>query len=152
MRILEEMGLIEWIGEMITIIIGLVGPGMGRLLVATLLITWLSAFASAFIDNIPYTATLVPVIIKIANGGLGIPLSTLVWSLSYGACLGGNGTLIGASANVVAVGLAEGAGFKIGFLSFMKMGMPIMILTTFVCSIYNTIVHVFFLGWTINGM
>jgi len=150
MRILEEMGLIEWIGLMIIQIITLVAPGMGRILVATLLITWLSAFASAFIDNIPYTATLVPVIIKIANGGLGIPLSVLVWSLSYGACLGGNGTLIGASANVVAIGLAEGAGFRISFLSFMKMGMPTMIISTFVCCIYNTIVHVF-LNWLVDG-
>jgi len=123
---------------------------MGRILVAVLLINWVSAIASAFIDNIPYTATMVPVIIKLANGGLGIPLSVLVWSLSIGACLGGNGTLIGASANVVAVGIAEGEGFKISLMKFFRMGFPVMIISTFVATIYNVIVHVF-LGWTVGG-
>jgi len=150
MRSLEEMGLIEFIGQQTVNIISKVDEGMGRILVAVLLITWVSAIASAFIDNIPYTATLVPVIIKLANGGLGIPLSVLVWSLSIGACLGGNGTLIGASANVVAVGLAEGQGFKISFLEFLKMGFPVMLISTFVACCYHVIVHVF-LGWTVNG-
>eukprot|EP01129_Flabellula_baltica_P004171 TRINITY_DN1425_c0_g2_i1.p1 TRINITY_DN1425_c0_g2~~TRINITY_DN1425_c0_g2_i1.p1 ORF type:complete len:682 (-),score=128.35 TRINITY_DN1425_c0_g2_i1:5-1834(-) len=151
MKTLEEMGLIEWIGNGTMELIGLVDEGTGRILIASLLIIWISAFTSAFIDNIPYTATLVPVIVKIANGGLGVPLSVLVWALSFGACLGGNGTLIGASANVVAVGLAEGEGFKISFMKFMKMGLPVMVISVFVASVYHTIFHVL-LGWTVNGL
>ena len=78
-----------------------------RLGAAVLIILWVSAVASAFIDNIPYTATMIPVVLQIAND-LNIELGPMIWALAFGACLGGNGTLIGASANVVTAGMSRG--------------------------------------------
>jgi len=118
MNILEELGLIKWIGEQLTAVIAGVPAGNTRLFVAILLIIWVSAFASAFIDNIPYTATLAPIIAHLHYSDLGLPITPLVWALSLGTCLGGNGTIIGASANVVAVGLCEQQGYEIKFMDF----------------------------------
>ena len=98
------------------------------LTLAILLIVWVSAFASAFIDNIPYTATMLPIVAYLSETlGSG---NVLWWALAFGACFGGNGTYIGASANVVTIGLAERAGYPFGFVEFMKVGMPVMIVTT----------------------
>ncbi|RLF87490.1 transporter, partial [Thermococci archaeon] len=93
---------------------------------AILVIAWLSALASAVIDNIPFTATMIPLI-----KAMGMSLNTypLWWALSLGACLGGNGTAIGASANVVVIGIAEREGIKITFIDFLKIGIIVMILT-----------------------
>ena len=107
---LEFMGLIDAIADGISDTIKQADES-NRLMVAVLLLLWVSAIASAFIDNIPYTATMVPVVIELAsNPELGLALGPLAWALALGACLGGNGTIIGASANVVAAGLAEEAG------------------------------------------
>ena len=106
-------------------------------MVAVLLLLWVSAIASAFIDNIPYTATMVPVVIKLASDPeLGLALGPLAWALALGACLGGNGTIIGASANVVAAGLAEDSGNDISFNRFFRTGFPIMILTLLISTVY----------------
>ena len=87
----------------------------GNVTASTMLILWLSAIASAFIDNIPFVATLIPMIKEM--GAMGMTnLEPLWWALSLGACLGGNGTLIGASANVVVAGMASAHGEKIIFL------------------------------------
>ena len=112
-----------------------------RLAAAVLIILWVSAIASAFIDNIPYTATMIPVVMQIADE-LSIELSPLIWALAFGACLGGNGTLIGASANVVTAGMAEEAGYPISFNEFFKAGFPVMILTTAIVSLYMVLVYV----------
>jgi len=142
MKTLEELGLIHWIGESLKELIGSVPPGDGRLAVAMLLLLWVSAFVSAFVDNIPYMATLVPVIVSLAQDErLGLPLEPLVWAIAMGTCFGGNGTIIGASANVVAVGLAEHAGFHIRFLDFFKMGMPVMIISVACATLYNLVFH-----------
>ncbi|USH00979.1 ArsB/NhaD family transporter [Thermococcus argininiproducens] len=93
---------------------------------AMLIIAWFSAFASAIIDNIPFTATMIPLI-----KAMGTSLDTypLWWALSLGACLGGNGTAIGASANVVVIGIAAKEDIKITFVDFLKMGIIVMALT-----------------------
>ena len=91
----------------------------GNVTASTMLILWLSAIASAFIDNIPFVATLIPMIKEM--GAMGMTnLEPLWWALSLGACLGGNGTLIGASANVVVAGMASAHGEKLSFISYLK--------------------------------
>ena len=133
---LEYMGLINAIAEGISDTISQADAD-NRLMVAVRLLLWVSAIASAFIDNIPYTATMVPVVISLAeNPELGLALGPLAWALALGACLGGNGTIIGASANVVAAGLAEEAGHDISFNRFFKTGFPIMLLSVFLATIY----------------
>ncbi len=91
-----------------------------------LVIAWFSAFASAIVDNIPLTATLIP-LIKDLGGAMDI--YPLWWALSLGACLGGNGSAIGASANVVVLGIAERGRIKISFMEFLKIGMLILVVT-----------------------
>ena len=107
----------------------------GDVTTTTMLILWLSAVASAFIDNIPFVATLIPMIKEM--GAMGMTnLEPLWWALSLGACLGGNGTLIGASANVVVAGMASQHGHKISFISYMKIAFPLMILSIIISSAY----------------
>ena len=99
-----------------------------------LVILWASAIISAILDNIPFVATMIPVIIAIE--ATGIDVGPLWWALSLGACLGGNGTLIGASANVVLSSISTKNGYPITFMDFTKVGFPIMILTVVVATIY----------------
>ncbi|RCW43055.1 sodium:proton antiporter [Paenibacillus prosopidis] len=101
----------------------------------SMLIIWLSAIASAFIDNIPFVATMIPMIQEMGNLGI-TDLEPLWWSLSLGACLGGNGTLIGASANLIVAGLSEKEGYPIRFFQFIKYGFPLMLLSVLLSSVY----------------
>ncbi len=135
-----KVGLIKWMS------IEVLALTHGNMFATSMLIMWFSAFASAFVDNIPYVATMNPLIIDMANQiwphlqGIKLlhnpELMPLWWSLALGACLGGNGTAIGASANVIVVGLAERAGRKITFIRFMAYGMPVMILTVLLSTVY----------------
>ena len=100
-----------------------------------ILILWMSAIASAFIDNIPFVATLIPLIKDMGEMGLS-NLEPMWWSLALGACLGGNGTLIGASANVVVASMAAQRGKPISFISFMKTAFPLMILSIIISTAY----------------
>lgn len=107
----------------------------GNLTTTAMLILWLSAIASAFIDNIPFVATMIPLIKDM--GAMGITnLEPLWWSLALGACLGGNGTLVGASANVIVAGLAAQEGYPISFVKFLKVGFPLMLLSILIATIY----------------
>ena len=107
----------------------------GNVPMTAMLILWMSAFASAFIDNIPFVATLIPLIQDMGQMGLS-NLEPMWWSLALGACLGGNGTLIGASANVVVASLAAQHGKQISFIGFMKVAFPVMILTIAIANVY----------------
>ena len=100
-----------------------------------ILILWLSAIASAFVDNIPFVATMIPMIHEMGRMGME-NLTALWWSLALGACLGGNGTLIGASANVVVAGIAAAAGQPISFVRFFKIAFPLMILSIIISHVY----------------
>jgi Na+/H+ antiporter NhaD/arsenite permease-like protein len=100
-----------------------------------MLILWISAIASAFVDNIPFVATMIPLIQDMGNMGVANP-DTLWWSLALGACLGGNGTLVGASANLVVAGMAAKEGHLISFIQFLKIGFPLMLLSIVISSIY----------------
>ena len=107
----------------------------GDAAVAAMLILWLSAIASAFVDNIPFVATMIPLIKDMGEMGVA-NLEPLWWSLALGACLGGNGTLIGASANLIVAGLAAQEGYPIRFMSFIKIGFPLMILSIVIATVY----------------
>ena len=135
-----KVGLIEMASN------GVLAITQGNMFATSMVVMWFSAFASAFVDNIPYVATMNPLIIDMAQklwpdlSGLALlhkpELMPVWWSLALGACLGGNGTAIGASAHVIVVGMAEKAGHKISFGKFMLYGMPIMVLTVFISMIY----------------
>ncbi|CAG0886395.1 unnamed protein product [Cyprideis torosa] len=144
MESLDKLGLLEVLGDVVEDGIGAVDPDY-RLLVATMLILWMSAIASAVIDNIPFATMMITIIINIGeNEDLNLPFPPLVWALAFGACLGGNGTLIGASANVVCAGVAEQHGHTITFNRFTKFGFPVMLISVVVASIYLIICHVAF--------
>jgi Na+/H+ antiporter NhaD/arsenite permease-like protein len=127
--ILEEIGLISLLAK---ILIGVTGGDPWTTFHAVI---WISAIASAFIDNIPFTATMVPIIETLNSSNSidslfgSLNTSPLWWALALGADLGGNGTLIGSSAGVVAVGISLKYGHKIGFIHWFKIGFPFMILT-----------------------
>ncbi|WP_232697564.1 ArsB/NhaD family transporter [Brevibacillus daliensis] len=107
----------------------------GNVTATALLILWLSAIASAFVDNIPFVATMIPMIKEMGNMGI-TNLEPLWWSLALGACLGGNGTLVGASANLIVAGLSAKEGEKITFMQYLKIGFPLMILSIVISTIY----------------
>lgn len=107
----------------------------GSVNATAMLILWMSAIASAFVDNIPFVATMIPLIKDM--GAMGITnLDPLWWSLALGACLGGNGTLIGASANVVVASMAAKHGRPMSFMGFMKVAFPCMIMSIVLSTIY----------------
>ncbi len=118
----------------------------GNMMTTSMFIMWFSAVASAVVDNIPYVATMNPLVIDMARemwpelSGTALlqhpDLMPVWWSLALGACLGGNGSVIGASANVIVVGIAEKAGYKISFLRFMAYGAPITCITVFISMLY----------------
>ncbi|MCG8402976.1 MAG: ArsB/NhaD family transporter [Firmicutes bacterium] len=108
----------------------------GDILLAAMLILWVSAIASALIDNIPFVAAMIPLIHDMGRLGGFDDLTLLWWSLSLGSCFGGNGTAIGASANVVVIGLAEKSGVHISYLNYLKIGFPLMILSIVISTVY----------------
>lgn len=108
----------------------------GDFAATALVILWVSAVASALVDNIPFVATMIPVIHSMAPTFGAENINTLWWSLALGACLGGNGSLVGASANLVVAGFAERAGQPIRFLPFMLMAFPLMLMSIAVSSGY----------------
>jgi Na+/H+ antiporter NhaD/arsenite permease-like protein len=116
---LVETGLIAQIAGFVVAHVHTTGEAM-------ILIAWFAAFASAIVDNIPLTATLIPLI---QDMGTSMDVGPLWWALSLGACLGGNGTAIGASANVVVIGIAEREGINISFVDFLKIGMVVLVVS-----------------------
>lgn len=125
---LEYAGIIEWAAEKMIALTG------GDLKVTALIMLWGGAIFSAFVDNIPFVATMIPMVQSMSS--TFTDLDPIWWSLALGACLGGNGTLVGASANLVVAGLAEKSGYKIKFLDFMKMGLVIMVITVAIAHVY----------------
>ena len=99
-----------------------------------LILLWLSAIVSSFLDNIPFVATLIPLVMTLK--GQGVDVTMLWWAISLGACLGGNGTLIGASANVVLSKVSERNGYKITFGQYLKIGFPLMLLSILISTGY----------------
>jgi Na+/H+ antiporter NhaD/arsenite permease-like protein len=138
---LVKVGVIRYLADQ------LVAVTQGHLAASTIAVLWGSAFLSAAVDNIPYVAAMNPLIVDLARS-LHPEISdytTLVhqpdiiplwWALALGACLGGNGTFIGASANVVIVDIARKAGYPISFWQFFKFGFPVMVGSVLISSLY----------------
>ena len=134
---LEEVGVIEAVAKWSLEVTG------GNMIPTAMLILWLSAIASAFVDNIPFVATMIPLIQDMGRLGGISDLNFLWWSLSLGACLGGNGTIIGASANVVVIGIAEKRGTHISFFGYMKVAFPLMLMSIAVSTAYLLFWYIF---------
>ena len=128
---IEQAGVLDLLADRA---LGLTG---GDMTLTALTILWISAIVSAIVDNIPFVATMIPLIKSMApTFGGAENLMPLWWSLALGACLGGNGSLVGASANLIVAGFAERSGHRIRFLPFMAAAFPLMILSIIVASIY----------------
>uniref|UniRef100_A0A336MVJ8 CSON004766 protein n=1 Tax=Culicoides sonorensis TaxID=179676 RepID=A0A336MVJ8_CULSO len=141
MEIVDRLGLIKLIGDITKDLI-LSVPTAYQLSLAIIIILWVSGIVSAFIDSIPVTAMMVKVVVSIAqNKTLGLPLPPLIWALAFGPCLGGNGTLVGASANVICAGLAQQRGYQIRFIEFLKLGFPVMLVTLSVTTMYLVLLY-----------
>ncbi|MCG6860375.1 MAG: sodium:proton antiporter, partial [Chromatiaceae bacterium] len=127
----ERTGLLELVAHKLIELTG------GDPAVTAISILWVSAVASAIVDNIPFVATMIPLIesMEPAFGGAD-QLIPLWWSLALGACLGGNGSLVGASANLIVAGFAERSGQAIRFLPFMLMAFPLMLMSIVVSTVY----------------
>jgi len=130
--ILEEKGVIEWIAHNVFLRIG------DNPYVIVLTVLWVSGIASGFLDNIPFTITMIPVV-RLMMESTPVPHNILWWALALGACFGGNLTMIGASANIVSIGMAKQSGVNISFLEFMKTSAIITIITLVVASCYLTL-------------
>lgn len=125
---MEQTGVLEMIAHWIGHISG------GDIFIVIPIILWVSAFASAIVDNIPFAATMVPVIKQLAATS-GLDLHTLAWTLALGTDIGGNATPIGASANVVGTAIAEREGYPIGWGRYMKFALPAMIIVMALCNV-----------------
>ncbi len=125
----ESAGLLSLIADWILQL------SQGNFVAACTFILWVAAIMSAFVDNIPFTATMLPIVAYLSQviPGAG---NTLWWALALGACFGGNGTIIGASANVVTVGIAESRGYRITFGGFMKTAFPFMIISIVIAQVW----------------
>ncbi|KAG4070255.1 hypothetical protein HA402_009818 [Bradysia odoriphaga] len=144
MEAVNRLGLIALIGEFTKYLI-LAVPKSYQLLLAIAIILWVSGIVSAFVDSIPVTTMMVKILAVIAeNKELALPLQPLIWALAFGPCLGGNGTLVGASANVVCSSVANRQGYQISFIAFMKLGFPVMIVTLIVTNLYLIVAHSIF--------
>ncbi len=126
----EEAGLLAIVADWV------LNLSQGSLVMSICLILWVSAIMSAFVDNIPFTATMLPIVAYLSRVIPGAESNVLWWALAFGACFGGNGTLIGASANVVTLGIAEAAGHPIKFFGFMKVGFIYMILSVALANVW----------------
>ena len=144
-KVEEAFGLVDWI-----IVYGLEETGILRMLgqkfieltdgsiqKSTMLIVWISAVLSSAIDNIPFVATMIPMIKSMeASMGGREAMMPVWWALSLGACFGGNGTLIGASANVIVAGMAQREGHPIHFMKFLIWSIPVMLISVLIATIY----------------
>lgn len=126
---LQKVGIIEGLAR------EAVELTQGDVRMTAVLILWLSAVASSFVDNIPFVATFIPLIQEMGQIG-HMNIGPLWWALSLGACLGGNGTLIGASANVIVSGIASREGHPISFIGYMKIAFPLMLLSVAIAMVY----------------
>jgi Na+/H+ antiporter NhaD/arsenite permease-like protein len=140
-------GLVD-VGIMQNLASGMIHITEGNVVFTSLVMLWGAGLASAFVDNIPLVATMIPLIqdmgAQLAWTPGGWELSTLWWSLALGACLGGNGTLIASSANLIVASIAAREGTPISFTDFLKVSIPVTLMTLSLATIYVYIVFIIF--------
>lgn len=125
---LTETGIIKELASKI------IDATNGHPMVTMLVLLWASALLSSILDNIPFVATLIPLILAMQADGMDV--TSFWWAISLGACLGGNGTMIGASANVVLSDISTKHGYPITFKSYLKVGMPFMLLSIVIATVF----------------
>lgn len=125
---LTETGIIKELASRI------IDATNGHPMVTMLVLLWASALLSSILDNIPFVATLIPLILAMQADGIDV--TSFWWAISLGACLGGNGTMIGASANVVLSDISTKHGYPITFKSYLKVGMPFMLLSIVISTVF----------------
>lgn len=125
---LTETGVIK---SLSTLVINMTN---GHPVVTMVVLLWVSAILSSFLDNIPFVATLIPLVLAMQSAGMDV--EPLWWAISLGACLGGNGTMIGASANVVLSDISTKHGYPITFQSYLKTGMPFMLVSVGISMVF----------------
>ena len=125
---LTETGIIKELASKI------IDATNGHPIVTMLVLLWASALLSSILDNIPFVATLIPLILAMQADGIDV--TSFWWAISLGACLGGNGTMIGASANVVLSDISTKHGYPITFKSYLKVGMPFMLLSIVISTVF----------------
>ncbi len=141
MGLFVMVGALETVGVLEVLASGLISLTGGSVMITSLLILWVAAIASAFLDNIPFVATMIPLILNIGQM-TGMDTTALWWSLALGACLGGNGSIVGASSNVIVSGMLHKKGYKLSFGDFLKIGFPIMIIAVAISTVYILIFYV----------
>ena len=154
-KVEEAFGLVDWttiffFAGLFAIVYGLEESGVlalmgnkfievtdGSIEKAAMIVVWMSAFVSTAIDNIPFVATMIPMI-KSMEASLGgrEAMMPVWWALSLGACFGGNGSLIAASANVIVAGMAQREGHPIHFLRFLIWSIPVMLVSVLMAAVY----------------
>ena len=125
---LDETGVIGQLAQLV------LDAAKGHEVMMMMILLWASALLSSVLDNIPFVATLIPLVLALEESGVDV--TPLWWAISLGACLGGNGTLIGASANVVLSGISNKHGYPITFKTYTKVGFPIMLMTVVISMVY----------------
>jgi Na+/H+ antiporter NhaD/arsenite permease-like protein len=125
---MEQKGVIEWLARNIFLQTG------SNPYTMMLMVLWVSGIVSGFIDNIPFTITMIP-IVQMMLAAHAVPHNILWWALSLGACLGGNLTMIGASANIISAGMLKKYGHEISFGAYFRRSAPGAILSLIICSI-----------------
>ncbi|OYT59437.1 hypothetical protein B6U81_06140 [Thermoplasmatales archaeon ex4484_30] len=135
---IEKVGILRWIGE------GIVNLSHGNLTLTIILVIWISALASSVVDNIPFTAAMIPIIAHM--GEMGIATTPLFWALALGVGFGGNGTPIGSTANVVTISFASKTKHAISTKEWLKGGTPVMLITCASSTVLLILFQKFFMG------
>lgn len=134
------VGGLEYTGVMKFLAEGVIGLTGGDIKMTVFLVLWLSAIASAFVDNIPFVATMIPML-QAMGEMTSMPMEAVWWALALGACFGGNGTMIGATPNLVVANISSLHGIRFSFLTYFKIGFPIMLLSVLLAHIYLYLVY-----------
>ena len=134
MSLFVVVGGLERTGVIHSISSWLISAAEGHYILTMLVLLWASALLSSVLDNIPFVATLIPLVLTMQQQGMNV--EAFWWAISLGACLGGNGTMIGASANVVLSDIANKHGYPITFKSYLRVGFPFMLMSVGIATVF----------------